>query len=231
MLVVTTGLRSPRPSVPRPLAEACRAAADLHAGAHGEPAVDPHVPAALAVLLDVEERLLTPPGREADLGALVERLRGERMERPRGTLAARIASVVEDRHFAEVAAAAAVHRGTVDLVSGLGARWTLACDDEAAPCALMAAHAVRALGPFLVDKQAADLALARFALACFVAAGSPGRADARGLPRAEDEELLRAASHDEKIARLIAVCLDEERAARDAIYRILATRVARRRQL
>lgn len=204
-----------------------------------DPGVAPELAGALGTLAAVEEVLGSAPqaagiaarAREPDLGVLVQRLKIAGLARPAGaSVAERVRELAADPLFGEVAGDVAVNGGTVDQVSGLGARWLLACDDEAALQVLLAAHAVRALRRLVVDAAGADLTLARFALAAFVAAGTPGRADARGLPQADDGELEArvARAGDDGLARLVAVCLDEERATQDRIYRILATRAARR---
>lgn len=215
-----------------PLAEAWgRALTDL--------AVAPALAGALGTVAAVEEALASAPqaagisarAREPDLGALVQRLKIADLPRPAGaSVAERVRQVAADPLFGEVAGDVAVNGGTVDQVSGLGARWLLACDDEAALQVLLAAHAVRSLRRLVADGAGADLTLARFALAAFVAAGAPRRADARGLPQADNGELEArlARAGDDGLARLVAVCLDEERATHDRIYRILATQAARR---
>ncbi len=193
---------------------------------------DDEVATGLAYLEDnalVLEEGSGPAGRESDVGALAERLRG--IPKPAGrTITERLNVVAADPRFQEAVGELAVDKSTLSQVSGLGARWYLSADDFASLHVLTGAHAVRLLRPWTQDERAADRALAVAALACFVVSGCPPRVDARGLAHADDKEIkARAtASDDDHLAKLALSCLDEEAACDDRIYRIVATRAARR---
>ena len=190
------------------------------------------VGAALAYLADTGLELDVPTnGPIVDVGALAERLRAQRIPAPAGrTITERLRAVVAEQRFVDVVRDLAVDGTTLGQVSGLGARWYLAADNFVSLHVLTGAHAVRVLRPWTADERAADRALALAALACFVACGSPARAEARGGARAEDTELTARAlaSDDDHLAKLVLACRAEERALEDQIYRIVATRAARR---
>jgi hypothetical protein len=181
-------------------------------------------------------------GMTNDLDELVNALRAARIDKPSGehagisaSITTRITQVAADARFIAIASRLVVDKSTLRQVSGLGARWYLAADDFASLHVLTGAHAVRVLRPFTdareADQRAIERALAIAALACFVVSGSPARADARNRDKAEDRELKHAAltnTHDDHMAKLVVAALDEEAAHEDAIYRIVATRAARR---
>ena len=185
---------------------------------------------ALAYLEDSALALDVPSaGTCSDVAVLADRLRD--IDKPSGyTITERVLGVAKDPRFLRVAADLAVDKTTLSQVSSLGARWYLAADDFSSLHVLTGAHAVRVLRPWIDDERAADRALAIAALASFVVCGAPGRADARGLARADDKELkARAlASDDDHVAKLVVSALDEELAEEDQIFRIVATRAARR---
>jgi hypothetical protein len=171
-------------------------------------------------------------GREADASVILERLRAARIEKPAGgALAERLERVAQDPRFTELAQDLAVSRSTLNEISGIGARLYLAADDFASLHVLTGAHAVRVLTPWWGEhRDAAHHALAVAALASFVVAGSPRHAEARGLDRAawSEIEARAVASDDDHLAKLVLCCRDEEAALDDAIYRIVATKAARR---
>lgn len=171
-------------------------------------------------------------GASNELSDLADALRAAKLAKPTGpNITLRMEQVARDARFVEVASRLVVDKSTLRQVSGIGARWYLAADDFASLHVLTGAHAVRLLRPWTTDTRAADRALAVAALACFVVSGCPARADARSRDRAEDKELKYAAVHnanDDHMAKLIVAALDEEEAHEDAIYRIVATRAARR---
>jgi hypothetical protein len=188
-----------------------------------------------SALAYTEESTLLLPVAEAgsctEIGELADRLRAARIERPsHKRISDQLLAVAADRRFLDVVRDLAVDQSTLGQVSAQGARWYFAADDFASLHVLTGAHALRVLRPFLAEPQRADRALAVAALACFVACGSPARADARGQARAEDKELKALAidSDDDHVAKLVLACFDEERALEDQIYRIVATRAARR---
>lgn len=174
----------------------------------------------------------TTNARTNEVSDLVDALRAARIDKPSGpNITTRIEQVARDARFLDVAARLVVDNSTLRQVSGLGARWYLAADDFASLHVLTGSHAVRVLRPWTTDTRAVDRALAIAALACFVASGSPARADARHRDKAEDKELKLAAlnnSEDDHMAKLVVAAIDEEEAHEDAIYRIVATRAARR---
>jgi hypothetical protein len=166
-----------------------------------------------------------------ELADLADALRLARIEKPSGpNITLRMEQVVGDARFVDVASRLVVDNSTLRQVSGLGARWYLAADDFPSLHVLTGAHAVRTLRPWTTDPRAVDRALAIAALACFVVCGSPARADARNRDKGEDRELKLNAtgSTDDHMAKLVVAALDEEEAHEDAIYRIVATKVARR---
>lgn len=186
----------------------------------------------------LDESLLTidipieTSGKITEIDDLVEALRIANIAKPNGpNITVRIHEVIADPRFVEVASRLAVDTSTLRQVSGLGARWYLAADDFPSLHVLTGAHAVRVLRPWTTDTRVADRALAIAALACFVVCGSPARADARNRDKAQDKELKHLAANnatDDHMAKLVVAALDEEEAHEDAIYRIVATRSARR---
>lgn len=167
----------------------------------------------------------------SELAPLLLKLRAAAIAKPEGpTITVRLEQVVADPRFAAVIDDLAVDHTTLAQVSVLGARWYLAADDFVSLHVLSAAHAVRVLRPFNADVKRADRALAIAALAAYVACGSPERFDARGAARAEDRELKKLAieSNDDHLAKLVVAALDEESVYEDLIFRIAATRAARR---
>lgn len=193
----------------------------------------------LAYLEDMGQPIEVPSRPSAvagsnDINELAERLRERAIAKPTGpNLTVRLAQVVADERFIDVANALVVDHTTLRQVSGAGARWYLAADDFASMHVLTGAHAVRVLRAWTVDKadeRDADRALALAALAMFVVCGSPARAEARNRPKLDDKDLkkLAIASDDDHMAKLVVSALAEEQAHEDAIYRIVASRAAKR---
>ena len=173
-----------------------------------------------------------PAPSTLDLIALTVRLRLLALPRPKAhTIGERLARVVEDARFQEVAREVAVDETTAERVALLGARAYLTANDFASLHVLTGATAYIRLRGLFDAPAVGDHSLAVAALACFVASGSPQlAAETSALPIDSWDEIAARAvqTGDDHVPKLVLACRARASATGHPLYQAIATKVSRR---